>query len=430
MVRRLASRIGGAEAVAEMQRGMVEIRRETGVDVDRLLRSLNGEAAVIATASDRVMTLGDWSGKLGEAPLPHFAVMIEMDGATLFKTMARMLPNFSARDAGNGAQFASFSDSGMMDPDYPYQPALAWDGKFLIASTDEGWLTSILAASRGEVARLVDSSAYKGVAAGLPEQGNGWGYVDAKALRIAADFFDGAIEELSARSDGWYDPSSEVRFIKEMLGLNVEPRSSAHVTVSQADGFYYVRHGGVDLNDTMNSATGAFFATIASVAFPDMVVSEAQVATRQIQNDLSAIHQATMQYAMENGFEEAADAKVPSLEELSNMGYLQTIPAPPANGQYVPAKKLPNWVNDGRETYPTFEGSETNSEWVHPDLLYWDEAEVVWTEDSEVWDEEAEMAIEEAEAALEELEAMDDYDEDWEEEGWEDTDWEEPSDDE
>jgi hypothetical protein len=370
VARGLASRMGGPEAVAEMQSAMLQTRQATGLDVERLLNSLKGEVALIGGASDKQVTLGDWNGPIADIPLPRLAIMAQIDGATLLKSLGRMVPNLMARDAGGGLQLASLENEGeVLGQNYPYRPGIAWDGKFLIASNDREWLDAMLAASKGEGPRLADSDEYKRMTAGLPAEANAWGYVDARAMALAAKFFDDAAEIASLSGSEWHNPASQIRVIKEIMGLNAEPRSSAYARVNKTDGYYLVRHGGVDMDDVINGVTGGFFATLVAFGVPEMIVSQDEVATTAIQRDLQRIDDAYQEYYIEHNIEESGE--IPSIEKLVEMGYLRSMPQPPVSGtRYLPPQKVLNFEDMANpDAYSSFEGPDPNNDRRHPTLI-------------------------------------------------------------
>jgi len=97
-------------------------------------------------------------------------------------------------------------------------------------------------------------------------------------------------------------------------------------------------------------------------------LEEQQRITLAIQTDLSRIHDATLQYIIENDLKDTDPP--PTIQVLVEEGLLRELPKPPIGDAYLPAKSIaPSGAEPQPEFYPEWPGGNADNARLHPELV-------------------------------------------------------------
>ena len=152
-----------------------------GVDLDEILKGLNGSAGMIVTM-DRERTLPLPMGKEPMLiPAPGLAIVISVKNHDLFQFISSRMPGDKPAPDGEIRQLT------IPAPPNPIfsSPTLACNGKYLVFATENALALQILSADHAS--GLTAESDFIEMASGLPEKGNGFRFLSPRVGKVIRD---------------------------------------------------------------------------------------------------------------------------------------------------------------------------------------------------------------------------------------------------
>ncbi len=178
---------------AQMGLAMVlEQMRQSGVDLDSLLASGNGDMAWVVTMQpDRRVALPMNGGDF-QAPVLEGALLLGVRDDYLFGILdiylTMMFEGQIERREADGVRWRLLDIDEFYQGQYPLQPVMARFDQYLVVASTQALAEAVVEVSRGRQESLYDTDQFNRLAAGLPRQVSSFTYVSPELMQEYRDF--------------------------------------------------------------------------------------------------------------------------------------------------------------------------------------------------------------------------------------------------
>jgi hypothetical protein len=335
LIRECFLKAGGLDASAEYDKAVnnfnMNLSKMSGKEVtlQSLATSLDEEIALLMDIDPLMkinipMSLSEFT----QFPSPRFALMIRVRDAslydTLFETIKKTGLTQSEVQDGNIRKVVLPAPP---NPFYVLQPVLAFDGRYIILTTQQTFLDQILETKKSG-GGLKDTEEYKKIMQGLPQEGNGFIFISQNALKKVQDVFL-KIKELAETRMRESPPSFIFSNLENEITMGL-----ASVRVNRENGIWEIsKQQGSSPGVSTIAAGMALTGILTAIAVPGFIRARENSRSQACLENLTKLDGAKEQWALENKKPNGAEVKMEDL--VGENGYIKREPVCPRGGTYT-----------------------------------------------------------------------------------------------
>lgn len=323
-----AREVAGGAGEGAVRQALKTIEETHGLNLKDVSASLGDEIGLYARLDAQTsVTLGE-DEKTMSIPRPSAALFVRVKNATLFETVIEWLKKSGAEiEKLDGLKDAKGYELSVPENPMKFAPAIAATDKWLIIATDRAEIEAALAAAaKGD---LRSSTEFKAARRDLPAKVNGIGYQSPRLTAELLKLLDAVIPEVP-------DAAARRMFsqVRDKARASAAPAGTISVRVNDPNGFLWITLTGREAASASKPvlagvAAGGF---LVAVAVPAFQKAQEESQAQACQENLSKIHTAKQQWALDHKMGKSAE---PDWEDLLEDGkYLKEKPECPAGGEY------------------------------------------------------------------------------------------------
>jgi hypothetical protein len=200
-----------------------EFAKNVGLDFDKTLASLGGEVGIIMTTDESKPERLPMPGGSLTIPTVELMLVVKVDDSLIFDRVDKQL----SQDENISKMVVRVDEADLKMRTVPVplpipmalRPTVAMSGKYLFVATSEGMVRAALAARSGK--GLKNTPEFKRLAAGLPQQGNNFGYVSPKFGETISTILQGAIASMPQQAAERQMVSKIASYVQVPYGYSV-----------------------------------------------------------------------------------------------------------------------------------------------------------------------------------------------------------------
>jgi hypothetical protein len=295
LVRRVLEGIMGPMGPAMVDQHMANMSKSLGVNVQDVLNSLENEFAIVGDLDpSQSLRMPMPTGEMLEMPAPRFAVFVKASDFTLYNSLRSVL---SSREmiAGenNTDNLKSLRLKVEKNEVYPMEPALAFDGIYVIFASHAVYLDEILAAQKGG-ANLATNPEYQRLMNGLPEAGNGAMFSSRKLAEALEPIMEKVTEMQTSMAGEVGVPFTAPPWLTQPSGVGF-------VRVNLPDGILVASNSEISGFETLiMSVLGSVAAVPAAVSAPAMEEAQTESEVNRVETEMRNVGLALEAYYIDN----------------------------------------------------------------------------------------------------------------------------------
>ena len=168
---------GKADIVRDFHEGLARVKKEEGIEIDRLIDSVTGGLGIVVTLDPKTkIRVPVERGQTIEAPAFAGALILEVEDDTLFELIGKALTadgkEFERVDR-DGIRSYSFPEDEFEDTGFLTQPAISRFGRYLVLSSSNDLLTTLATGKGG----LAATPHFQRCQQAMPKQGFAFSYL-------------------------------------------------------------------------------------------------------------------------------------------------------------------------------------------------------------------------------------------------------------
>lgn len=262
---------------------------KTGIDLKKLLASINGESGIIITLDNSDMKKIPAGGNMIEIPNPALAIIFQVKDDSIFDLVKTMVPGVKFSEENNIKKLA------INAPPMPVnvEPMIIQKDGLLIIASNGNIVEGIFGAMNGKE-RLSGTEEFKKLSEGMPSGGNGFTFLSSRFFKTISNVQKQSVGKSPGKGKNNLD------FLKKM-GFSLEKLSLLRITENTEEGFVITSNSTLKTETLLMLPALTIGGIASAVAIPNLMQATTMGKQKVTMSDIRTLSVAIESYIVDSG---------------------------------------------------------------------------------------------------------------------------------
>jgi hypothetical protein len=316
-----------AEVSSALDQLPAQFKERTGLELDAVLNSLDGEYGLILTLDQHKTITLPLGPKTLEIPNPALCLVFKVNSNLIFDRVDKIFKGNPLLTKVEEPDLKMRTLTIPLPLPVEVRPSLARVGDYLLLASSDNLVREIVAVKSGQKKGYKTTEEFKRISQGVPSEGNNFS--------LATGAFGGAIAQLQEKS--WASQNMDPEALKTFQQLLQKGTNSGSYSVGAngPDGWVETGNGASQGAQAIILPAAAAAGLLAAIAIPNFVKARTTSQENACINNLRLIDAAKQQWAIEKGKQSTDTPTTKDIQRYMGRGENGEMPVCPAGGVYT-----------------------------------------------------------------------------------------------